>query len=236
MILNQSYVPKKGHTEVVDKGYEATKTQDGLTDGSHCGICGEVIKEQNVIYAIGSQGLEYSVLSGNTCKITGRGTCTDTELVIPAYIDSYEVTSIGYYAFGGCSSLTSITIPEGVTSIGNSAFYGCSRLTSITIPEGVTSIGDDAFAYCRSLTSITIPEGVTSIGDYAFDGCSSLMSITIPESVTSIGNYAFSGCIGLTSINYIGTIAEWNAIEKGYDWNAFTPNYTVYCTDGTITK
>ncbi len=53
--------------------------------------------------------------------------------------------SIGNYAFSGCSSLTSITIPNNVTSIGNFAFSRCSSLTSITIPNSVTSIGVKTF-------------------------------------------------------------------------------------------
>ena len=110
------------------------------------------------------------------------------------------VRSIGENTFSGCSSLTSITIPEGVTEIGNYAFRGCSSLTSITIPEGVTEIGWDAFKDCSSLTSITIPEGVKEIGESAFEGCSSLTSITIPEGVTEIGWATFRGCSSLTSI------------------------------------
>ena len=105
------------------------------------------------------------------------------------------VTSIGDYAFSGCSNLTSITIPASVTSIGGEAFGGCSSLTTITIPESVTRIGNQAFYDCRSLTSITIPESVTRIGNQAFYYCSSLTSITIPEGVTSIGSYAFGYCI-----------------------------------------
>ena len=111
-----------------------------------------------------------------------------------------SVTSIGDYAFWGCSGLTSITIPNGVTSIGAGAFINCEMLTSIAIPNSVTSIGDYAFENCSGLTGITIPNSVTSIGDRAFDGCSGLTSITIPNSVTSIGDYAFWVCSGLTSI------------------------------------
>ena len=126
----------------------------------------------------------------------------DTELTLP---NSYNNNNyqIGDEAFRKCSSLTAITIPEGVTSIGSSAFSGCSSLTTITIPEDskLTSIGNHAFDVCSSLTAITIPEGVTSIGNSAFSGCSSLTSITIPEGVTSIENYAFEDCSSLTAIN-----------------------------------
>jgi hypothetical protein len=114
------------------------------------------------------------------------------------------VTSIGYDTFRGCSSLTSITIPEGVTSIGADAFRGCSSLTSITIPEGVMSIGSHAFNECSSLASITIPENskLTSIGNYAFSDCSRLTSITISENsqLTSIGMDRFDYCSSLKEL------------------------------------
>ena len=112
-----------------------------------------------------------------------------------------SVTSIGISAFSGCSGLTSVTIPNSVTSIGHSAFYGCSSLTSVTIPNGVTLIEDATFRECSSLTSVTIPNSVTSIGWSAFSGCSGLTSVTIPNSVTSIGESAFSGCTSLPVIN-----------------------------------
>ena len=63
--------------------------------------------------------------------------------------------SIPYVAFNGCSSLTSINIPDSVTSIGDKAFYDCSSLTSITIPENVASIGEEAFYSCEALTEIS---------------------------------------------------------------------------------
>ena len=78
------------------------------------------------------------------------------------------VTSIDYYAFSGCTSLTNITIPDGVTSIPMDTFNGCTSLTSITIPNSVTYIGSFAFCDCTSLTNITIPDSVTGIGNRVF--------------------------------------------------------------------
>ncbi|MBO7497267.1 MAG: leucine-rich repeat domain-containing protein, partial [Salinivirgaceae bacterium] len=63
-----------------------------------------------------------------------------------------SVTDIGWYAFLGCSGLTSVTIGNSVTTIGERAFYGCSSLETVTIGNSVTRIGDYAFYECSSLT------------------------------------------------------------------------------------
>ena len=132
-----------------------------------------------------------------------EGCSSLTSLTIPS-----SVTSIGFSAFSGCSGLTSLTIPSSVTSIGSSAFEGCSGLTSFTIPSSVTSISSGAFEGCSGLTSFTIPSSVTSIGSGAFEGCSGLTSLTIPSSVTSIDNSVFSGCSGLTSLTISSSVTE----------------------------
>ena len=157
-------------------------------------------------------GIYYNNLEGNNVEVTYRGTYSSaydneysSSVMIPASVtyngNTYSVTSIGGDAFSGCSSLTSVSIPNSVTSIGSYAFSYCSGLTSITIPNSVTSIGSSAFSSCTSLTSVTVGESVMSIGDKTFYGCSSLTSVSIPSGVTSIGEKAFSGCSSLPLVN-----------------------------------
>ena len=131
-----------------------------------------------------------------------------TEATIP---DS--VTSIGKYAFYGCTSLSSVTIPDSMTSISQWVFQGCRSLSSVTIPDSVTSIEKSAFYGCTSLASVTIPSSVTSIGEYAFYGCTSLASVTIGDGVTSIDYNAFYGCTSLASVYYTGTLSDWLGIS-----------------------
>ena len=127
--------------------------------------------------------------STRTATVTYSSSKYTGSITIPETVTSgdtiYSVKSVGYWAFSGCSGLTSITIPNSVTSIGNFAFENCSGLTSVTIPNSVTSIGDYAFSECTSLTSITIPNSVTSIDDYAFSGCSGLTSIQVETGNTT---------------------------------------------------
>ena len=158
-----------------------------------------------------SEGLKYSLNSdGNGYTVTGIGTCTDKELIIPSEYNAKPVTSIGYQAFQGCTGFTSVTIPDSVTSIGPWAFEGCTGLTSITVAKGNTKYhsAENCLIETESKTLIAgcknsiIPTdgSVTSIGERAFYGCTGLTSVTIPDSVTSIGDDAFNNCKGLTSV------------------------------------
>ncbi len=122
--------------------------------------------------------------------------------------------SIGYSAFEGCTSLTSVTIADSVASIGNSAFKDCLSLTSVTIGNGVTSIGASAFYGCDNLTGVYITD-IEKWLNIIFNNNHSnplyyaknlylngvlVTDLVIPDSVTGIGDYAFYGCESLASI------------------------------------
>ena len=205
---NQTYTDVKTVT--------VEKTGHSISDNS-CVYCGQPA----------SEGLAMVLISEGEYTVSGIGTCTDTEILIPTTYNGLPVVSVEASAFLDKTSITSVVLPDGITSIGENAFNGCESLTSvtfgknsqlssigpgafnycyslesITIPESVTNIGSDAFIYCYGLRSVTFGENsqLTSIGEGAFNWCESLESITIPASVTSIGEWAFVECYRLVEV------------------------------------
>ena len=205
VLVAQQIVAALGHT-YQSTIIPSTKYEDGYTE-YFCPRCYHSYREH--FYSRGSVGLLYRInTTGTTYSISGIGTCTDLDIVIPSIIDDCIVTAISTYVFSGCSNITSITIPDGVTSIGNYAFSGCTSLTSITIPASVTSIGSEAFQGCISLMSIVVDADNTTYRsennciieistNKLIVGCRNGI---IPDGVTSIAGYAFSGCSNITSI------------------------------------
>ena len=145
---------------------------------------------------------------------------------------TYNVTSIGDYAFKDCDSLTSVNIPNSVIGIGFEAFkntgwynkqpndilyldncclgYKDSRSrpsSHLSIKTGTRLIADYAFLYCNGLTSVDIPNSVISIGDFAFSICA-LTNVDIPNSVISIGRHAFFECYYLTSVIFGNSVSK----------------------------
>ena len=148
----------------------------------------------------------YFTATENSVVITGVKNKTITEVIVPDY-----VTSIGNYAFSGCTNIETATISTlaisyipkdklktvvitSGASIGNYAFRGCTGLTSVTIPDSVTSIGTDAFYGCTNIETATIP--TLAIGYIPKNN----LKTVIITSGKSIGNYAFYDYTGLTSV------------------------------------
>lgn len=108
--------------------------------------------------------------------------------------------SIASYAFSGCTSLTSVVIPNSVKVIDSEAFSGCTSLVSIVLPNSVEHIWSQAFYNCSSLTSIELPSSLVELYNSPFTGCTSLTSLTIPKSVKRINHNPVGGCSSLTSL------------------------------------
>ena len=106
---------------------------------------------------LGSVGLEFTSNRDGTCYVSGVGSCTDREIVIPEYSPAGDrVTKIGASAFEKCADIRKIVIPNSVTEIGAGAFMDCSRLESLEIPESVTVLGGSMIYGCHKLTTLTI--------------------------------------------------------------------------------
>ena len=171
-----------------------------------------------------SEGLHF-LTDDDILYYVAMGTCTDTDVVIPAKHDGKTITEVFYMGFR-CKPIKSVFIANGITRIGPGAFEGCTDLTRVSLPGSITDIACGAFESCTSLPSITLPEGVTSIEKAAFMGCTALTSINIPSSVTSIGDGVFASCTSLTHIE----ISPKNAFFRLHNGNLYSKDMkTLVC-------
>lgn len=163
--------------------------------------------------AVEIEGIWYNLINKNkSAEVINPNIGSDIshytgKVVIPASVYyngiTYDVTSIGYAAFGYCHNLISVTIPNSVTSIGRNAFEYCEKLSSIVIPNSVTTIEEGAFQRCYSLSSLTIPNSVTNIGNEAFYYCKSLESIIVDSENTAYDSRENCNAIINTSSNVL---------------------------------
>src|SRR5699024_10851284 len=143
--------------------------------------------------------LTYEINNDNTITITGCNTSV-TDVTIPAEIDGRSVTSIGEFAFDGCSSLISVDISDNITNIEGYAFAGCSSLKNIELPDNLEKVSFAIFHSCTSLDEIHIPDN-TIIEYYnpmtgsLFVNCNSLKNINVSNeniNYTTIDGILFS--------------------------------------------
>ena len=222
------------HTRVCSYNSKHTKTENcqggtaTCTEQAVCEKCnakyGELANheyENGVCIVCGSrrqsEGLTYSLNSdGNDYTVTGIGTCTDKELIIPSEYNAKPVTSIGNEAFSRCTGLMSVTIPDSVTSIGENAFDGCYRLvevynkSTLSITVGSSSNGYVAYYAKNVYTNEGESKLTTDENGYVIytDGYEKILvayhgtntELALPSYITKINQYAFYNCTGLTSI------------------------------------
>ena len=149
--------------------------------------------------------------------VTGIGTVTSDEVVIPPYRSGEPVVAIYDSAFRYNTRIKRVIFPDTIIQIMDNAFYDCDALKTVELPDSITAVGESSnnvFSDCDNLESVklpgkltafsgnwfrrtpklkslTLPETLTVLGDNALAG-TSIESINIPESVTEIGDYAFS--------------------------------------------
>jgi hypothetical protein len=142
-----------------------------------------------------------------------------------------QVTSIGKYAFMGCTALRNIKVPGNVREINRGAFYQCTSLLTANMAEGVETISASAFRDCTALRAVGIPESVTLIGWAAFgntpwlasrqkesplviinnmliDGTTAKGVVRVPDGVTCIGFSAFEANCDITSVYIPNSVTE----------------------------
>ena len=252
------------HTVVKDLAVEASCTEGGLTEGSHCSVCDLVLVAQQsidplghvggewtvitpatyntdgerqsvctacneiaaveVIYAFGSEGLEYIENEDGTLSVASIGSCTDVDIYIPRFVDGKRVKEILSLAFDYSPDLQSVTVADGLELIGEGAFKMSYKLTEVNIGK-IGSIGKEAFRACYSLQTVTIADGAEVIENMAFYDCRQLSSITLPNSIKSIGASCFYMAQSLDTIDlpeeleYIGdSVFRDSGVEKNEDY------------------
>jgi hypothetical protein len=186
-------------------------------------------------FIVNASNISYSTDGNSLLNYTGTILYQYMKQPAESYIISNTVLSIGAYAFGNCTGLTSLTIGSSVTSIGNDTFRYCTGLTSIIVPNNVTTIGNGVFFQCSGLTSLTLGSSITSISIFGISSCTSLRSIIIPNNITVISTNAFSNCTSLTSVSIgsgVTSIAVGSSSHSFIGCSAIS-NFTIHASNTT---
>ena len=236
-------LPAKGHTAVTDKGYPATCTTAGKTDGSHCSVCGAVIKAQTVINATGHKSSGWII--DKTASIGVKGSkhkeCTVCKKVletaeIPALsrisISKESVTlSTSTYAYDGKAKKPGVTVKLNGKTLKNGTDYTVSYSNNIKVGTAkVTITGKGNYTGSVSKT-YSIKNNfkkatVSGISTKAFTGKNITQSITVNYNGKTLKNgtdytvsYSNNKKIGTATVKIAGKGSYTGTITKTFKIN-----------------
>lgn len=130
-----------------------------------------------------------------------------------------QITTIGNGAFGTCTQLKEVILPETVSWIAGSAFMNCENMEKINLESAkITTVSAYAFSYCKKLKSIKIPDTVTYIAERAFQYCEALETLELPNSLETIQFGAFYQNIKIKEIRIPSTVTTIG--ENAFMWSA----------------
>ena len=236
-------LPAKGHTAVTDKGYPATCTTAGKTDGSHCSVCNTVIKAQTVINATGHKSSGWIVDKAASIGVKGskHKECTVCKKVletseIPALsrisISKASVTlSTSTYAYDGKAKTPSVTVKVGgktlkkdtdyTVSYSNNTKVGTAKVT-ITGKGNYTGSVSKTYSIKNNFKKAT----VSGISTKAFTGKNITQSITVKYNGKALKNgtdytvsYSSNKNIGTATVKIAGKGSYTGTITKTFKIN-----------------
>lgn len=193
------------------------------------------------VYSIGESAYEGCTfksvtLSKNIESVGKRAFAANTAL--ETFIADDKLATLGVGALIDCSSLTKLTLNNGLELVGDSTFEDCSSLTQVTVPKTVTYMGNAVFKNCSSLTGVELPKALEAVTENMFNNCASLTSIDLRDTkVTALKDSAFAKCSSLTSVkwnNYITSINK-NAFQNCTSLESLTlPRSMVIIDEGAF--
>ena len=236
-------LPAKGHTAVTDKGYPATCTTAGKTDGSHCSVCNTVIKVQTVINATGHKSSGW--ITDKAASIGVKGSkhkeCTVCKKVletaeIPALsrisISKASVTlSTSTYAYDGKAKKPGVTVKlngktlkngtDYTVSYSNNTKVGTAKVT-ITGKGNYTGSVSKTYSIKNNFKKAT----VSGISTKAFTGKNITQSITVKYNGKTLKNgtdytvsYSNNKKIGTATVKIAGKGSYTGTVTKTFKIN-----------------
>ena len=236
-------LPAKGHTAVTDKGYPATCTTAGKTDGSHCSVCNTVIKVQTVINATGHKSSGWIVDKAASIGVKGskHKECTACKKIletaeIPALsrisiLKASVTLSTSIYAYDGKAKKPGVTVKLNGKTLKNGTDYTVSYSNNTKVGTATVKItgkgnytGSVSKTY--SIKNNFKKATVSSISTKAFTGKNITQSITVKYNGKTLKkgtdytvSYSNNKSIGTATVKITGKGSYTGTITKTFKIN-----------------